>query len=136
MTSIRKLTEFPDEIAGFVESKESPEEWYVLIGQMCGEYSVQTADKPDDYDEQQEQLPNDMRDATDNVEGFMQIGAQGWSAQAFSDGCNFVGEYAGHGDDNLDPRLMGILVVHKDMLSEEAIQAGDGEYEDREEAKQ
>lgn len=135
MTSVRKLTEFPDEVGRLVESKESPEKWYVLIGQMCGEYSVQTAEKPEDYDEQQQELPNDMRDATENVDGFMQIGAQGWASQAFADDCDFVSEYAGYGEDKIDPRMMNILLVHEDMLSEEAIEAGNGEY-DREEAEQ
>lgn len=130
MTNVRKLTEFPEEVEALAESKENPEEWYVLIGSMCGEYSVHTDETPEDYAESQEELPPEMQDENEHVDGFMQVGQQGWTADAFEEDCSFVKEY-GFGD-KIDTRLMNIILVHEDMLTEESIAAGNGEYDNRE----
>lgn len=129
MTNIKSLSEFTEEFEHLIETKENPDEWYVLIGKMVGEYSVQSDDLPENYEEHQQELPPEDRDATENVDGFLQIGMQGWSADAFADDCNFVGEYAGYGEDKLDTRLMNILLVHEDMLSEDALEVANGDYE-------
>lgn len=128
MTSVRPLSEFDDEISEFVDSKDDPEEWYVLVGDLVGNYSVHTAEKPDDYEEHENELPPEDRDANEAVDGFYQIGSSGWVDDAFENNCGFVGEYAG--GSKLDTRLLNILVVHEDMVSEEVIDKFGGTTDD------
>lgn len=135
MTNIQNLTTFGEQFDNLVESKENPEEWYVLIGNMVGEYSVKCDDIPGDHEEHQQQLPPEDRDATEDIDGFMQIGNQGWSSDAFAEDCNFVGEYSGYGEDKIDTRLMNMLLVHEDMLTEEALDVALGEFEGEQEAE-
>jgi hypothetical protein len=66
MTNVKSLSEFAEEFEHLIETKENPDEWYVLIGKMVGEYSVQTDEMPDDYEEHQQALPPEERDATEN----------------------------------------------------------------------
>jgi len=129
MTNIKPLPKFIGEIAnGYVESKKNPDEWYVLIGRMVGEYSVHSDNTPDDYDEIQEGLPVEDRDAQPHVDGHFQIGAQGWTADAFEDTTDLVSDFAGsRGAGKLDTALMNIIVVHEDYLSEEALDVANGD---------
>lgn len=129
MTNIKPLRKaIGEEFPAFLDEKENPDEWYLMIGKAVGEYSVHTANKPDDYEEMNADLPPEDRDATENVGGWYQIGTSAWVEQAFADDCNFVGEYMGHGG-KLDTRLMHILVIHEDMLSDEALDVANGEEE-------
>jgi len=130
MTSIRPLTQFAEEEIGeFVETKDDPEKWYVLVGNFCGTYSAHTAEKPEEYDDFEDDLAPEDCDANENVDGFYQLGASGWTEDAFADDCNFVGEFAGDSE-KLDTRLMHMLVVHEEMLSDEALDAAEGDYKE------
>lgn len=122
MTSIRTINDFIDELHDLKQTKDNPDEWYVLSGRHVGEYSIQDADKPAEYDEAEADLPPENRDATENVDGFYQIGTVGWSAEAFADGVNFVG-ITGFSDsfDRIDRRVNGLLLVHESQLSEKAL---------------
>lgn len=132
MTNLKPLPEFAqEELPAFLEYKENPEEWYVLIGSQVTEYSVWAdEDLPDDYDETHEELPSEDQDANPNVEGYMQIGSSGWLSDCFdfgesSDG--FVSEAAW--GEKVDRRLMNILVVHESVLSEEALEVANKDVE-------
>jgi hypothetical protein len=128
MTGVLRLEDWVDEVSTeFMATKENPEEWYVVTGSMCGEYSVHDAEQPPEIAEHQDELPPQERPADENVDGFYQIGKQGWSGDVFADDVDFVGTYAGRSNDEMDTRLLNILVVHEDMLSEEAIKVANGE---------
>jgi hypothetical protein len=128
MTGVLKLPDWAEEVStDFLEMKENPEEWYVVTGSMCGEYSVHEAEQPPEIAEHQDDLPPEERPADENVDGFYQIGKQGWSAGVFADDVNFVGKFASQTNNELDTRLLNILVVHEDMLSEKAIKVANGE---------
>lgn len=132
MTNIKPLQRFAeDELPDFVEHKEIPDEWYVLIGSHVTDYSVWTADEGEDeeYREFQEEMAPEDRDANPPVEGQYQIGTGGWLADAFDFGDNesFVGQ-VGFGD-KIDTRLMNLIVVHESVLSEEALSVANGETE-------
>lgn len=129
MTNIKPLPKFIDELSnGYVESKENPDEWYVLIGKMVGEYSVHSDDTPDDYDEMQQELPEEDRDAQPHVDGHFQIGAQGWTADAFEATTDLVSGFVGNrGRGKLDTALMNIIVVHEEYLSEEALEVANAD---------
>lgn len=122
MTNVRKLSEFSAEIRNLVESKENPDEWYVLVGDLCGTYDV--------YDDSVEEHSGG---ATEFVSGFMQAGTSAWASKAFKDDSNFVSEWNGYGDGKLDTCLMNILLVHEDMLTQEAIAAANSDFDGREE---
>jgi len=129
-TSIYTFREFVEEqLQEYLESKENPDEWYVLGGRMAGEYSVWAdAELPDDYDEIQEEMPPEDRDAQPNIEGSVQIGTAGWHADAFDfeDSCNgFVSEV--QWGDKIERNLMNMLLVHEDVLSDEALEHVNGE---------
>lgn len=116
MTGILRLEDWTDRVSeDFVESKENPDEWYVLEGKMVGDFDVNDADVPDELPE-----------GNGNHEGWYQIGSQGWSEEAFADGVKFVDEYAGYGDDKIDTQLLQVLVVHEDVLSDQAMRVADG----------
>lgn len=131
MTNVKRLSEFvEEELPAFAEHKENPEEWYVLIGSMVTEYSIWAdEDLPEDHDELEAELPPEDRDANPNVDGHMQIGCAGWLSDCFDlgDGDGFVSQ-ASWGD-KIDRRLMNILVVHESMLSQEALDIANGEYQ-------
>lgn len=84
MTTVSKFEDFLDELDRLIETKENPDEWYVVSGKHVGEYSIQAAEQPEEYNEMQDELPPEERDATENVDGFYQIGTLGWSEQAFA----------------------------------------------------
>lgn len=44
MTTVSKLEDFLDELDRLMETKENPDEWYVVSGKQVGEYSIQAAD--------------------------------------------------------------------------------------------
>lgn len=133
MTNLKQLTKFVnEELPAFVDHKENPDEWYVLIGNMTGEYSVWADEElPEDYEAIQQEMPPEDRDANPNVEGYMQAGSSGWLAECFdfkdSDSKGFVDEYAW--GDNIDKRLMNIIVVHESVLSDMALEVANGENE-------
>ena len=132
MTNLRPLDVFlNEELPAYAEGMGDPSEWFVLIGDMVTEYSVWAdEDLPEDYDEiQAEMLPED-RDANPNVEGYFQIGTAGWLSNCFEEDVGFVSE-AQFGD-KIDRRLLNILVVHEDLLTEEAIAVARGESEPEE----
>lgn len=125
MTGIHPLKDIVEQqLVDYLESKESPEEWYVLHGRKVGEYSVWADEElPDDYDEIQRGMPPEDRDANPNVEGFMQVGNTGWSSKAFDfgdDADGFVSEY--QWGDKIESNLLGLLVVHESVLSDEALE--------------
>lgn len=119
MTSIRPLPEFGEEIKRYIETKDHPDKWYLLVGDFAGEYSVHT-DESLVLDEEID-VPPDMQAPTPSVEGFYQIGTSGWPADGFTDDCGFVNEFSGGDDSKLDARLLHMLVVHEDMLTEKAL---------------
>lgn len=129
MTNIKPLTRFVDEeLPAFVEDKDDPDEWYVLIGEMVTEYSIWADEElPEDYDEIQAEMPPEDQDANPNVEGQMQIGTAGWLSKAFDfgDGDGFVSEV--QWGDKIDRRLLNLLVVHESVLSEEALEVANSE---------
>lgn len=132
MVNIKPLSRFVEEdLPLFVEDKENPDEWYVLIGSFCGEYSVHSDVGPDNSEED---LPPEMQDAQPNIDGMFQMGTSGWTADAFEDTTDLVTDYAGHGpSEKLDTRLLHILVVHEDRLSSEALTVANSDP-DKEEA--
>lgn len=132
MTNIKPLSKFiHDELPQYADEMGDPEEWYVLIGDMVTEYSIWADEEmPDDYEEVQEEMPPEDRDANPNVDGYYQIGTAGWLADAFDFGeedDGFVSE--AQWGDKIDKRLINILVVHGSVLSEEALEVANGERE-------
>jgi len=131
MTNLKPLTDFvEDELPAFVEDKEYPEEWYVLLGSHATDYSIWADENlGDDYEESQEDLPPEDRDSNPNVPGYMQIGTSGWLSECFDfdEDEGFVTEAAW--GDKVDRRLMHLLVVHESVLSEEAPAIANGEEE-------
>jgi hypothetical protein len=127
MTTVSTISDFRDVLDSLLETKDDPEKWYVVAGRHVGEYSIQTADKPDDYDEWHDELPAGERDATENVDGYYQIGTLGWSGEAFAEDLSFVAE-AGFSEshDVIDRRMVGLLLIHEDALSEKALEVADG----------
>jgi hypothetical protein len=120
MTTIHTPDAFIQQLEELLETKEDPDEWYILSGQQVGEYSVHSDhETPDGHDE----LPDDMQDATENVEGFVQIGSAGWASKAFEDeGSEFVSAFSfDDANSRLDTRINNLLLVHESMLSEEAL---------------
>jgi hypothetical protein len=127
MTTVSTIADFRDELDELLETKDDPERWYVVAGRHVGEYSIQTADKPDDYDEWHDELPPEERDATENVDGYYQIGTLGWSDDAFVEDLSFVAETGfSESHDVVDRRMVGLLLVHEDALSEEALEVAHG----------
>jgi len=127
MTTISTIADFRDELDDLLETKDDPEKWYVVTGRHVGEYSIQTADRPDDYEEWHDELPPEERDATENIDGFYQIGALGWSDKAFVEDVAFVAETGfSKTHDVIDRRMVGLLLVHEDALSEEALEIAKG----------
>lgn len=129
-TSLYTFREFVEEqLQDYLESKENPDEWYVLGGRMATEYSVWAdAEMSPDYEEYQEELPPEERDAQPNVEGTVQIGTAGWHADAFDfedESNGFVSEV--QWGDKIERNLMNMLLVHEDVLSEEALEHVNGE---------
>jgi hypothetical protein len=130
MTTISGFNEFVEELERLRETKENPDEWYFVSGQQVGEHSINAADVPDDYAEHMEELPPEEQDANENVDGFYQIGTQGWSADAFADDVEFVSEVGfSRTHDTIDRRVNGLLLVHESVLSEEALQIAEGKAE-------
>jgi len=132
MTNLKPLAELvEEELPAFVEDKENPEEWYVLLGSHATDYSIWAdEDLGDDYEVSQEELPPEDRDSNPNVPGYMQIGSSRWLSQCFDfdDGEDgFVTEAAW--GDKVDRRLMHLLVVHESVLSEGALAIANGEQE-------
>jgi len=128
VTSIKSFDQFIEEVQAYRDAKDSPEEWYVLGGDMVTEYSV-WADEglPENYDEMQAEMPPEDRDANPNAEGYMQIGTAGWLASGFDfeDGDGFVSEV--QWGDSIERNLLNLLVVHESVLSEEALAVADGD---------
>jgi len=119
MTTVSTFSDFLDELDELLDSKENADEWYVVSGKQVGEYSVHTDEAPEEFDDSH--LPPEDQDANENVDGFYQIGQQGWSAVAFEDDVDFVGEVGfSRTHDVIDRRLNGLLLVHEDALSEKA----------------
>jgi hypothetical protein len=133
MTSIKKPENFIDELRNLLETKKNPDEWYFLAGQQVGEYSIHTAEEPDEMSEDQSDIPPEMRDATESVDSFYQIGTTGWGQQAFDDDVEFVRE-AGFSEtfDKIDRRVNGLLLVHESVLSEKALEMANEEAEPKE----
>lgn len=131
MTTVSTFSGFLEELNRLMESKENPDEWYVVSGKQVGEYSIHTAEKPDEIPEDQSELPPEARDATENVGGFYQIGSSGWSEKAFDDEVRFVSEAGfSRSHDEIDRRINNLLLVHESALSQEALEvAGDKERE-------
>lgn len=132
MTTIKTVDDFIDELRELLDTKEHPEEWYILSGKQVGEYSIHTAEQPEEVPPQDE-LPPEAQDATENVEGFYQIGTLGWGADAFEDDVAFV-EETGFSEtfDVIDRRINGLLLVHESALSEKALALVQSDDEDRE----
>ena len=126
MTSVSKFRAFLEELDRLMETKENPDEWYVVSGKEVGEYSIHAAEKPEEVPDDQSELPPEARDATESVDGFFQIGTMGWSAQAFDDDVEFVRE-TGFSEtfDVIDRRMNGLLLVHESALSEKALDVAD-----------
>jgi hypothetical protein len=121
MTTISTISDFLDELDELLETKDNPDEWYVVSGKQTGEYSIHTDEAPEEFDDSH--LPPEEQDANENVDGFYQIGTQGWSAQAFDDDVEFVSEVGfSRTHDVIDRRINGLLLVHEDVLSEEALE--------------
>ena len=112
-TIVREAEEFVEDIQELIDDKDEPDEWYVLVGSHVTDYSVNTADRPEELPEETEE------DANPNVDGSWQIGTLGWAGEALSEDSDFVRE-VGFGGGNADTRLLGTLLVHESMLSEEA----------------
>lgn len=130
MTTIHSFGQFVDEIQEYRDSKDNPEEWYVLRGNMVTDYSVWADEElPEDYDEMQQEMPPEDRDANPPVEGVFQIGAAGWLVNCFEfgEGRGFVSELQ-WGDD-IERNLLNLLVVHESVLSEHALEIATGETE-------
>ena len=122
MTSISTFDDVIAQLKKMREQKENPEDWYFVQGSQVGEYLVHTAESPPDVPEDQSELPPEARDATEAVDGFYQIGTQGWGADAFADDINFVGEIAfSETKRKINTRTNGLLFVHKSQLSDMAI---------------
>lgn len=122
MTTISTVEGFIDELRDLLEAKDDPDEWYIVAGNMVGEYSVHAAEKPEGIPDDQSELPSEARDANENVDGFVQIGNAGWSADAFADDSEFVSAFSF--DDahrKLDARINNLLLAHESMLSDEAL---------------
>jgi hypothetical protein len=123
MTAIYSFKETIEQLTEYLESKENPDEWYVLRGNMVGEYSIWADEElSEDYDEFQNELPPEDQDANPNVDGWMQIGSAGWVSKAFDfpeDSSGFVSEV--QWGDNIERNAMNMLVVHESVLSDEAI---------------
>ena len=129
MTLIHSFDQFVDQIQEYRESKDTPEEWYVLRGEMVTEYSVYNDHgPPEDDDEIRQAMPPEDRDGSPPVEGYFQIGAAGWLARSFEfDDDSFVSELWG---DKIERNLLNLLVVHESVLSDELL----GVLEDKPEA--
>ncbi|KOX93249.1 hypothetical protein [Halorubrum tropicale] len=129
MTSISTFDDVIEQLHKMREQKENPEDWYFVQGSQVGEYSIQDAESPDKIPEDQSELPPEAQDATEAVDGFYQIGTQGWGADAFVDDINFVGEVGfSETKSKINRRTNGLLFVHKSRLSDMAISiAEDGE---------
>lgn len=131
MTTVSKFEDFLDELDRLMETKENPDEWYVVSGKPVGEYSIQAAEQPEEYNVVQDELPPEERDATENVDGFYQIGTTGWSEQAFADDVSFVSETGfSKTYDVIDRRINGLLLVHESALSDEAVEIASEEPEE------
>lgn len=123
MTTVSKFSAFLEELDRLMETKENPDEWYIVSGKEVGEYSIHAAEQPEGVPDDQSDLPPEAQDATENVDGFYQIGTTGWSAQAFDDDVEFVRETGfSESFDVIDRRMNGLLLVHESALSEEALE--------------
>jgi hypothetical protein len=112
MTKIRTFNQFVEEIGGFGdEAFEDRDEWYVLIGGPCADYSMSTPETPQEVEEDEFEQ---------DVEGFYQIGHVGFAEDAFVDEPNFIQEVT-RGDD-IHAGMMGMIFVHESKLSEEVLQ--------------
>lgn len=120
MTGVLPFAEWLDELQQLIETKDNPEEWYILQGKHVGEYSVHAAETPEELQGDTEP-PEGFGDATENVDGFYQIGTMGWAEAAIDDDIGFVGEVGfSESAEPIDRRLNGILLVHESVLSAEA----------------
>jgi hypothetical protein len=130
VTIIHSFDQFVDEIREYRESKDTPEEWYVLRGEMVTEYAVYNDYGPREGDDEiQQAMPPEDRDGSPPVEGYFQIGAAGWLASSFDfDDDSFITEL--HFGDEIERNLLNLLVVHESVLSEELL----GAIEDKPEA--
>lgn len=54
MTTISTIDGFIDELHRLLETKDNPDEWYVLSGRTVGEYSIHTSEKPEEIPEEYE----------------------------------------------------------------------------------
>lgn len=133
MTTISTFEDFIEEFEQLKASKDNPDEWYIVSGRQVGEYSIHTAAQPEAVPDDQTELPPEERDATENVDGFYQIGTQGWSEEAFIDDAPFVAE-AGFSTtyDVIDRRINGLLLVHESVLSEDALGIAHGRGDEAE----
>lgn len=121
MTGILPFAEWLEELEELIAQKENPDEWYILMGEHVGEYSINDADKPEEL-AADETVPQEyQRDANGNVDGFYQIGTFGWSDKAFDSDVEFVAETGfSETHEPIDRRLNGLLLVHESVLSDEA----------------
>lgn len=123
-TNVRSLVGLQDDLNALIEEKENPEEWCALVGSFAGEYSVHAAEMPEELTDANDDLPPEAHDATENVDGFFQIGSSGCAADAFADNCGFVGEYGGNSEE-LDTSFLHTLIVHESLVSEAVIEHTD-----------
>lgn len=121
MTTVSKFSAVIDELHSLIETKENPDEWYVVAGQKVGEYSIRADEAPDELAD--EEPPEGFGDANENVDGFYQIGQTGWASDAFAEDVNFVTE-TGFSDthEKIDRRIDDLLLVHESQLSEKALE--------------
>lgn len=132
MTNIKPLLKFVQkDLPQYAEEMGDPEKWYVLIGDMVTEYSVWADEElPEDYEAIQADMSPEDQDANPPVEGYFQIGCAGWLSDGFDlseDADGFVSEV--QWGDKIDRRLLNILVVHEDLLSDEALNVANREAE-------
>lgn len=110
MTAIESVDAFIDSLRDLLESKDNPDDWYVLSGEQVGRYSVNAADVPDEIPDDPSEHPPEMQPPHENVDGWYQIGTSGWSEQAFDD-TDFVGEVSFTGEfETIDRRINNLLL--------------------------
>ncbi len=111
-TLVADPEEYIDALRGWISEKDEPDKWHVVHGGPVGEYNITSGDMP-------AQLPESER----SPDGVVTIGHLGWSADVFDDRV-FVDE-AGPQGEKIDRRLNGVLLVHEDILSDDALSRGD-----------
>ena len=121
MTRVHKAVEQNEIFSEWLDSKDNPDEWYVLLGSHVGKYSVWSDSVPEEVIETQDTLPEDERPAQPYVDGTIQIGTSGWNAEAFEDDNEVVKKWSGKGG-GLSSQFMHMLLVHEDMLSDEVVE--------------